>query len=157
MKLDINVNGIDQRWDIEPRETLLDILRREGYTGAKRVCESGECGACAVMVNGRAVDSCILLAVQAGGQSVITVEGIESESALHPVQRAFASNGAVQCGFCIPGMIVTAAEFLRDNPAPTEEEIRHVFVGNLCRCTGYKKPIEAVLLAAREMRDIHER
>jgi aerobic-type carbon monoxide dehydrogenase small subunit (CoxS/CutS family) len=152
MELDITVNGRRRRWGVEARETLLDVLRREGLTGAKRVCESGECGACAVIVDGRAVDSCLLLAAQADGLRVTTVEGIEGDVELHPVQQAFAANGAVQCGFCIPGMIVTAANYLRENPDPTEDEVRHVFVGNLCRCTGYKKPVEAVLHAAREMR-----
>jgi aerobic-type carbon monoxide dehydrogenase small subunit (CoxS/CutS family) len=152
MEVDITVNGRRRRWGVEARETLLDVLRREGLTGAKRVCESGECGACAVIVDGRAVDSCLLLAAQADGLRVTTVEGIEGDVELHPVQQAFAANGAVQCGFCIPGMIVTAANYLRENPDPTEDEVRHVFVGNLCRCTGYKKPVEAVLHAAREMR-----
>jgi aerobic-type carbon monoxide dehydrogenase small subunit (CoxS/CutS family) len=156
MQLDITMNGKHQRWEVEPRETLLDVLRREGFTGAKRVCESGECGACAVMVEGRAVDSCLLLAAQVDGQSVTTVEGIEGNSELHPVQQAFAANGAVQCGFCIPGMVVTAVSYLRENPDPTQDEIRHVFVGNLCRCTGYKKPVEAVLRAARELRNSDE-
>ena len=157
MILDITVNNESVHWEAEPRETLLDVLRREGLTGAKRVCESGECGACAVLVDERAVDSCLLLAAQVEGARVTTVEGIEGESGLHPVQAAFAANGAVQCGFCIPGMIVTAAAYLQQNPDPTEEEIRHVFVGNLCRCTGYKKPIDAVLHAARQLRDAHDR
>jgi carbon-monoxide dehydrogenase small subunit len=114
------------------------------------VCESGECGACAVIVNGRAIDSCIRLAAQENGATVVTVEGLEEGGVLHPVQNAFTLNGAIQCGFCIPGMVVTAANYLEENPNPTEEEIRHVFVGNLCRCTGYKKPVEAVLAASRE-------
>lgn len=156
MLLDITVNGEPRQWHIEPRETLLDVLRREGLTGAKRVCESGECGACAVIIGSRAVDSCLVLAAQAGGASVTTVEGIETDAALHPVQKAFAANGAVQCGFCIPGMVVTAANYLRENPDPTLDDVRHVFVGNLCRCTGYKKPVEAVLEAARALRDAHE-
>lgn len=151
MELDITVNGERVHWRAEPRDTLLDVLRREGLTGAKRVCESGECGACAVVLENRAVDSCLLLAAQADGLSVTTVEGLERDAGLHPVQRAFAANGAVQCGFCIPGMIVTAATYLKSNPDPTEDEVRHVFVGNLCRCTGYKKPVEAVLRAAGEM------
>jgi aerobic-type carbon monoxide dehydrogenase small subunit (CoxS/CutS family) len=149
VNLQIQVNGEQKHWDVEPGETLLNLLRREGYRGAKRVCESGECGACAVILNGLAVDSCIIFAAQADGGEITTVEGLESEEALHPVQRAFADNGAIQCGFCIPGMVVTAANYLAQNPSPTEEEMRHVFVGNLCRCTGYKKPIEAVLNAAR--------
>lgn len=156
MKLDITINDAACVWEIDPSDSLLDVLRREGFHGAKRVCESGECGACAVIVGGLAVDSCIMLAAQAGGQAVTTVEGIEAEAQLHPVQQAFSTNGAVQCGFCIPGMVVTAANYLSEHPDPTLEEVRHVFVGNLCRCTGYKKPVEAVLNAAREMRGTDE-
>ena len=149
MKMELMVNGERTIWEVAPNETLLDALRRQGFRGAKRVCESGECGACAVIVNGRAIDSCIQLAIQSDGATVTTVEGLETVEALHPVQEAFTENGAIQCGFCIPGMVVTAANYLSQNQRPSAEEIRHVFVGNLCRCTGYKKPIEAVLRAAR--------
>jgi carbon-monoxide dehydrogenase small subunit len=143
------LNEERQEWDVAANETLLDALRRHGLTGTKRVCESGECGACAVIVNGLAIDSCISLALQSDGATLTTVEGLADGDTLHPVQEAFTLNGAIQCGFCIPGMVVTAVNFLEQNPNPTEQEIRHVFVGNLCRCTGYKKPIEAVLSAAR--------
>jgi carbon-monoxide dehydrogenase small subunit len=149
LRIDLTVNGESQAWEVAVNESLLNALRRHGFTGAKRVCESGECGACAVIMDGSAVDSCILLAVQAADCELVTVEGLQSEDSLHPVQDAFTRNGAIQCGFCIPGMVVTAANYLSQNPDPTEEEIRHVFVGNLCRCTGYKKPIEAVIRAAR--------
>jgi carbon-monoxide dehydrogenase small subunit len=149
VKIDLIVNGRSESWDVRVNETLLDAIRRHGLTGTKRVCESGECGACAVILDGLAVDSCILLAPQAGGSELVTVEGLEQAGELHPVQAAFAENGAVQCGFCIPGMVVTAANYLGENSQPSEDEIRHVFVGNLCRCTGYKKPVEAVLNAAR--------
>ncbi len=148
MFVGLTVNGEPRTWDAAPNEPLLDVLRREGYTGAKRVCESGECGACAVIVDGLAVDSCLMLAVQAAGSEIVTVEGLEGAD-LHPVQEAFTENGAIQCGFCIPGMIVTASNYLEQNPHPTEAEVRHVLVGNLCRCTGYKKPVEAVLNATR--------
>jgi aerobic-type carbon monoxide dehydrogenase small subunit (CoxS/CutS family) len=147
MKIDITLNGEPQHWDVPVNQTLLDALRLHGLSGTKRVCESGECGACAVIVDGRALDSCIFLAVQAADCEVTTVEGLEQGGDLHPVQQAFTENGAIQCGFCIPGMVVTAANYLQENPHPTEEEIRHVFIGNLCRCTGYKKPVEAVLNA----------
>ncbi|HCG01862.1 MAG TPA: (2Fe-2S)-binding protein [Chloroflexi bacterium] len=150
MKIEVTVNGESQEWEVPVNQTLLDALRLRGLPGTKRVCESGECGACAVIVDGLALDSCILLAVQAAGMSIVTVEGLSTGSQLHPVQEAFTQNGAIQCGFCIPGMIVTAANYLEENPSPTQEEIRHVFVGNLCRCTGYKKPIEAVLSAVRD-------
>lgn len=149
MRVALTVNGEPRTWEVSVNETLLDVLRREGLRGTKRVCESGECGACAVIVDGLAVDSCIMLAAQADGAEVITIEGLAVRDRLHPVQQAFAENGSIQCGFCIPGMIVTAANYLGENPSPSEEDIRHVFVGNLCRCTGYKKPIEAVLSAAR--------
>jgi carbon-monoxide dehydrogenase small subunit len=147
----LRVNGEDQTWEVAVNETLLNALRRHGFTGAKRVCESGECGACAAVVDGLAVDTCIMLAAQADGATVLTVEGLERKDALHPVQQAFAGNGAVQCGFCIPGMVITAASFLAENPDAGEEEVRHVLIGNLCRCTGYKKPVEAVLNAAASL------
>ena len=149
MNLKLVVNGQPQAWEVRPDETLLDALRREGLRGTKRVCESGECGACAVIVDGLAVDSCIMLAAQVDGSDVVTIEGIASPDALHPVQQAFAENGSIQCGFCIPGMIVTAANYLSEQPNASEQDIRHVFVGNLCRCTGYKKPIEAVMTAVK--------
>lgn len=149
MKMELTINGERETWDVAANQTLLDALRQQGFRGAKRVCESGECGACAVIVDGRAIDSCIQLAVQSDGATITTVEGLETLDALHPVQQAFTENGAIQCGFCIPGMVVTAANYLSENQQPSAEEIRHVFVGNLCRCTGYKKPIEAVLRAAR--------
>lgn len=152
MRIALNVNGRSLDVTCEPFDTLLTVLRREGYNGAKRVCESGECGACAVVVDGRAVDSCIMLAAQAGNCEITTVEGLGSLSNLTAVQAAFADNGSIQCGFCIPGMIVAASNFLESNPNPTEDEIRHVFVGNLCRCTGYVKPVEAVLAAVDTMR-----
>lgn len=150
MRLALTVNGEEQEWEVRANATLLDVLRQHGYTGAKRVCESGECGACAVIVDGLAIDSCIQLAMQSDGCTVTTAEGLEKDGQLHPVQEAFADNGAIQCGFCIPGMVVTAANYLEENPNPSEEDVRHVFVGNLCRCTGYKKPINAVLNAARQ-------
>lgn len=153
MNLRLQLNGQKLVWDVGVGETLLDALRRHGYTGTKRVCESGECGACAVIVNGLAVDSCILLAMQVDEAEVVTIEGLEQDGVLHPVQQAFTENGAIQCGFCIPGMIVTAVNYLEENPDPSEQDIRHVFVGNLCRCTGYKKPIEAVLNAVQGRRE----
>jgi len=149
VNLKLVVNGQPQAWEVRPDETLLDALRREGLRGTKRVRESGECGACAVIVDGLAVDSCIMLAAQVDGSDVVTIEGIASPDALHPVQQAFAENGSIQCGFCIPGMIVTAANYLSEQPNASEQDIRHVFVGNLCRCTGYKKPIEAVMTAVK--------
>ena len=153
MRVEFRLNGTNQSFEFDPHETLLTVLRREGYTGAKRVCESGECGACAVMIDGRAVDSCIILAAQSEGRDIVTIEGLGDLTHLSALQEAFAANGSIQCGFCIPGMIVTAANLLAENPNPTEEEVRHAFVGNLCRCTGYVKPVEAVLAAAEIMRN----
>jgi len=150
--INLSINGARRQLETEVYETLLTALRRAGYTGAKRVCESGECGACAVIVDGRAVDSCILLAVQAAGREVVTVEGLAQGDHLTALQEAFAGNGAIQCGFCIPGMIVAAANYMKTNPNPSEEDVRHVFVGNLCRCTGYVKPVEAVMQAAAQQR-----
>src|SRR5579859_3851328 len=122
MKIELTVNGNDVEWDVAANETLLDVVRRNGLTGTKRVCESGECGACAVMLDGLAVDSCILLAAQAHEGELVTVEGLERDGELHPVQEAFARNGSVQCGFCIPGMVITAAAYLEENPNPTEAD-----------------------------------
>lgn len=156
MLINLTINEQPSEIEVEPGEMLLDMLRREGYNGAKRVCESGECGACAVVVDGRAVDSCIILAAQVTGSSITTVEGLGELTSLSPVQEAFADNGSVQCGFCIPGMIVTATNYLEENPNPTEDEVRHVFVGNLCRCTGYVKPVEAVLQAADKIRSAND-
>jgi aerobic-type carbon monoxide dehydrogenase small subunit (CoxS/CutS family) len=150
LNLNLTVNGVWQTFEAQPHETLLTVLRREGFTGAKRVCESGECGACAVIVDGRAVDSCIMLAAQAMDREVTTVEGLASPEKLSRLQDAFVENGSIQCGFCIPGMIVAAANYLEENPTPTEDEVRHLFVGNLCRCTGYVKPVEAVMAATAE-------
>ncbi|HEV3310188.1 MAG TPA: (2Fe-2S)-binding protein [Chloroflexota bacterium] len=152
MRIGVTINGLPRDIDAEPHETLLTALRREGYNGAKRVCESGECGACAVIIDGRAVDSCIMLAAQAGNREITTIEGLGSLNKLTAMQAAFADNGSIQCGFCIPGMIVAASNFLETNPNPSEDEIRHVFVGNLCRCTGYVKPVEAVLAAVATVR-----
>lgn len=148
MKISTELNGVRCEFEAPAHETLLNLLRREGYTGAKRVCESGECGACAVIIDGRAVDSCIMLAGQADGRTVTTIEGLGKLTDLSALQAAFADNGSIQCGFCIPGMVVAAANYLEENQHPTEEEIRHVLVGNLCRCTGYVKPVEAILAAA---------
>lgn len=153
MIINLTLNGSQQSAEVSAHETLLDFVRRQGLTGTKRVCESGECGACAVIVNGRAVDSCILLAAQINGSTVTTIEGLGDLTELNEVQEAFAENGAVQCGFCIPGMIVAATAYLEENKQPTDDEVRHVFVGNLCRCTGYLKPVEAVLAAAQRMKE----
>ena len=151
MELRLTVNGRAQRWTIGPGDLLLDVLRREGYFGVKRGCEKGECGACTVLVNGRAVNSCLMFAAQAEGAEVLTIEGLAEGGKLHPIQEAFLDHGAAQCGFCTPGMALSAKALLDRRPHPTEAEVREALAGNLCRCTGYVKPVEAVLDAASRM------
>lgn len=148
MPVRLKVNGDSKEWTITPGELLLDLLRREGYFGVKRGCETGECGACTILVNGRAVNSCLMFAAQAEGCEVLTIEGLAQGGVLDPVQEAFLDHGAVQCGFCTPGMILNSKALLMHRPHPTEEEVRDLLAGNFCRCTGYRKPIEAVLAAA---------
>ena len=137
----------------EPQQTLLDVLRDElSLTGSKEGCGSGDCGACSVILDGRLVCSCLMLAVEADGHSVQTIEGIATGNKLHPVQQKFLEHAALQCGFCTPGLLVAAKALLDRNPKPTETEARYWLAGNLCRCTGYDKVIRAVLDAAAEMR-----
>lgn len=152
MKLDITINGVRKELEADPGETLLDLLRRNGYKGAKRGCNEGHCGACTVIMDGKAVKSCIVLAGQAHKREIITIEGIGTMDAPHPLQTAFVRNGAVQCGYCIPGMILSAKALLDENPNPTVDDVKEALDGNLCRCTGYVKQIESVLDAAKVMR-----
>jgi len=145
LKLNITVNGISHTLRIEPNLRLLDLLREElCLTGTKEGCGIGECGACTVILDGRAVNSCLILAGQCEGRDVTTIEGVTPESGLNPLQEAFLDHGAVQCGFCTPGMIMSAKALLDHNPAPTEAEIREAISGNLCRCTGYTQIVEAI-------------
>jgi len=135
---------------VEPRQSLLQLLREELHlTGTKEGCSEGECGACTVLLDGRTVDSCLIFALEAQGREVTTIEGLAQGDQLHPVQKTFAEYGAVQCGFCTPGMILAAKALLDSNPHPTEAEIRQGISGNLCRCTGYVKIVEAIQAAAR--------
>ena len=130
---------------VEPWQTLMDALRDElQLTGTKEGCSNGNCGACTVMLNGRAIDSCCMLAAEVEGQDVITIEGLAKGGELDPLQRAFIDYGALQCGFCIPGFLVSARAYLNTNPHPSEDEIRHAIAGNLCRCTGYDKIVRAI-------------
>jgi carbon-monoxide dehydrogenase small subunit len=145
MEISININGESKRFTIQAYDILLDVLRREGYTGVKHGCGTGDCGACTVIVNGQAINSCLMMAAQADGAEITTIEGLSKDGYLHPLQQAFLDHGAAQCGFCIPGMILSARALLDENPHPTEQEIRENILGNLCRCTGYKKQIEAIL------------
>jgi aerobic-type carbon monoxide dehydrogenase small subunit (CoxS/CutS family) len=148
MEIGVTIDGEAKRWAIAPGDLLLDVLRREGYYGVKRGCESGECGACTVLLDGKAIDSCVMFAAQADGREILTIEGLAQGDALHPIQEAFLDHAAVQCGFCTPGMILNAAALLAEEPKPTEDQVRRMLAGNLCRCTGYVKPVEAVLAAA---------
>jgi carbon-monoxide dehydrogenase small subunit len=148
------VNGARHEAEVETRHTLADFLRHQlDLTGTHVGCEHGVCGACTVLLDGRAVRSCLLLAVQAHGHELTTVEGLAPDaSRLHPLQEAFRDHHGLQCGYCTPGMLTTLAEFLRENPDPTEEEVRVAISGNLCRCTGYQNIITAALAAAKRMR-----
>ncbi len=147
------LNGELMEMEVEDHWTLLHLLREElGLTGTKEGCGSGECGACTVLVDGMAVNSCLFLAADVDGKEVLTIEGLAApDGTLHPLQRAFIENGAIQCGFCTPGMILSAKALLDENPYPTEEEIRHALAGNLCRCTGYLQIFRAVADAARRI------
>jgi carbon-monoxide dehydrogenase small subunit len=145
----VTVNGQKESHRIGANQTLLAFLRDTlDLTGAKEGCNEGECGGCVVLLDGKAVNSCLLLAAEADGHQVTTIEGIGDGEQLHPLQKAFLANHAIQCGFCTPGMILTALAFLRENPDPTEEDIKNALAGNLCRCTGYRQIIDAVLEAA---------
>jgi aerobic-type carbon monoxide dehydrogenase small subunit (CoxS/CutS family) len=152
MTVRLTVNAESKEWSIAPGDLLLDVLRREGYFGVKRGCEKGECGACTVLVDGKPINSCLMFAAQADGREVLTIEGLAHGETLDPLQEAFLDHGAVQCGFCTPGMILNAKALLAKNPDPSEEEVREMLAGNYCRCTGYVKPVEAVLAAAKASR-----
>ena len=148
MEVNYTINGRAYDAYIEPNRTLLEVVRDElRLTGAKEGCGTGDCGACSMIVNGKLVTSCLMLAPQASGGTITTIEGLANGSELHPVQRAFIDKGAVQCGFCIPGMILAGKVLLDRNPRPTEPEIREAIAGNLCRCTGYTKIVEAIAAA----------
>ena len=148
----LNVNGTSFSVELEAGRTLLSVLRGElGLTGSKEGCDDSECGACMVLIDGQPVNSCSFLALQADGRAVTTVEGLASGPELHPLQRAFLQHGGVQCGFCTPGMLISAAALLKANPDPTESEIRTGLSGNLCRCTGYVGIVAAVRSAATEL------
>jgi aerobic-type carbon monoxide dehydrogenase small subunit (CoxS/CutS family) len=148
------VNGDVRSAAVPPETTLLQLLRDHfRLTGAKLGCDAGDCGACTVIVDGKAVNACLMLAIQAHGRQVITIEGLATRQRLHPLQKSFEDSGALQCGFCGPGVILSAKALLDDNPAPDPQEIRDALAGNLCRCTGYAKMIDAVQDAARLLRE----
>ncbi len=153
MKIEITVNGRLRQFDVEPNKLLLNLVRDELYlTGTKYGCGIGECGACTVHLDGEAVLACMILAVDADGKQVDTIEGVAEDGKLDPVQEAFIEEGAIQCGFCTPGFIMTTKALLKENPDPTEDEIREYLKGNYCRCTGYVNIINAVQSAAKKLR-----
>jgi carbon-monoxide dehydrogenase small subunit len=144
-KMKLKVNGQEYEIFIKPKTTLIDLLRNElGLTGTNKGCGSGDCGACTVIMNGRAVNSCLVFALDADSSEITTIEGLAREEDLDPLQQAFIDEGAVQCGFCTPGMILVAKDFLAKNPNPTEEDYKTAISGNLCRCTGYTKIVKAI-------------
>jgi len=141
-----SLNGKKRELKVESRRTLLQVIREDlGLTGTKKVCERGECGACSVLLDGRVVNSCLVLAVQVDRRSILTIEGLAKDQTPHPLQESFVEHGAIQCGYCTPGMILSAKTLLDNNPSPSEGEIKKALEGNICRCTGYKKIIEAVM------------
>ena len=150
-QIKLTVNGESYEVLVEPSETLLQVIRNKlGLTGTKESCSLGDCGSCTVILDGKAVNSCLVLAMEAKGKEVLTIEGLRKGNQLHPIQKSFIEHGAVQCGFCTPGMILSAKALLDEKPTPTEEDVREAIAGNLCRCTGYVKIIEAVMAVARE-------
>ncbi len=152
VKINVKVNGVDYRHDVEPRLLLVHYLRDTlRLTGTHIGCDTSGCGACTIHVNGKAIKSCTLLAVQADGSSITTIEGLATNGKLHPLQEGFNQEHGLQCGFCTPGMIMTAADLLSSNPKPTESEIRNALEGNLCRCTGYHNIVKSIQYAAKKM------
>jgi carbon-monoxide dehydrogenase small subunit len=151
-KISITVNGVSHAMEVDPRLLLIDLLRDHlQLTGTKFGCGHGDCGACTVLVDGKPANACLFLAVEVDGKKVTTIEGLAEGDRLHPVQQAFIDNGAMQCGFCIPGMILSAKALLDETPHPTEEQVRDGIAGNLCRCTGYAKIVQAILSVSKSL------
>jgi len=149
-KISVTVNGASLEMEVEPSLLLIDLLRDHlELTGTKLGCGHGDCGACTVLVNEKPVNSCLVLALEVDGKKITTIEGLAEGEKLHPIQQAFIEYGAMQCGFCIPGMILSATALLDENPHPTEEQVRDAIAGNLCRCTGYAKIVQAILSVSR--------
>ncbi len=151
MKLNVRINGVQHSVEIAPNAVLGDVLRQLGLTGTKLGCREGHCGSCMVLLNGKSVNSCLVLAAKAEGAEVTTIEGLGDVRAPHPIQEAFVEAGAVQCGFCTPGMVISTKALLDEEPHPSEERVREALAGNLCRCTGYVKIFEAVRLAEKKL------
>jgi aerobic carbon-monoxide dehydrogenase small subunit len=150
--ISLTINDREVEVAVPPNRSLADMLRQDlGLTGTKKGCDMGDCGSCTVLLDGRPVNACLVLAVQAGGRSVTTIEGVETDNGLHPIQQAFVEHGAVQCGFCTSGMILSGKSLLERNPSPSETAVRTAISGNLCRCTGYQKIVEAIQAAGEAM------
>jgi carbon-monoxide dehydrogenase small subunit len=149
-RIELTVNGEKHQLEVDPRETLIKVIREDlALTGTKSGCEMGDCGSCTVLMDGLPVNSCLVLALEADGSEIITIEGLgEGEKSLHPLQKSFIENGAIQCGFCTPGMIMTAKALLDANPNPTESDVRTSIAGNYCRCTGYDQIVKSILSAS---------
>jgi carbon-monoxide dehydrogenase small subunit len=153
MQIRLRVNGEERTLDVTPYTRLLDLIREDlGLTGVKEGCGKGECGACTVIMNGELTASCLVPAPQADGAEILTIEGLAADGKLHPIQESFIEAGAVQCGFCIPGMVLAGKRLLDENPDPKEEDVRYGLSGNICRCTGYAKIIDAVMMAADKLK-----
>ena len=156
--ISLTVNGKKYEIAVKTNQTLLEVLRDEmGLTGTKEGCGEGDCGACAVLMDGKAVNSCLVLAVRANGRDIVTVEGLSEGGKLHPLQEAFVEHGAIQCGFCSPGMLISGKALLEKNPHPSEEETRLAISGNLCRCTGYQKIVESIMSAGEKIEEVVNR
>jgi len=150
--ISLKINGELYELSVKPNLTLLDLLRDEiGLTGTKKGCDTGECGACTILLDGKPVNSCLVLALDVNGRDIMTIEGLARDGNLHPLQKAFIEEGAIQCGYCTSGMLLSAKALLDENPSPREEDVKKAIAGNLCRCTGYVRIIKAILRAAKEM------
>jgi len=152
IEITLNVNGITYTLDVRPQRTLVEVLRENlGLTGTKKSCNEGECGACTVLMDGKPVASCLVLAIDAQGKEIVTIEGLAKDEKLHPIQEAFLKHGAIQCGFCTPGMVMSVKAYLDEHPMPTSTEVRKAISGNLCRCTGYQQIVDSIMAASKKM------
>jgi carbon-monoxide dehydrogenase small subunit len=153
VEITLKVNGIRYTVDVKPQRTLVEVLRETlGLTGTKKSCNEGECGACTVLMDGKPVASCLVLAIDAQGKEILTIEGLSEGENLHPIQEAFLKHGGIQCGFCTPGMVMSAKAFLDEHPKPTQTEVRKAISGNLCRCTGYQQIVDSIMAASKMMK-----
>jgi aerobic-type carbon monoxide dehydrogenase small subunit (CoxS/CutS family) len=153
VEITLKVNGIRYTVDVKPQRTLVEVLRETlGLMGTKKSCNEGECGACTLLMDGKPVVSCLVLAIDAQGKEILTIEGLSQGEILHPIQEAFLKHGGIQCGFCTPGMVMSAKAFLDEHPKPTETEVRRAISGNLCRCTGYQQIVDSIMAGSRMMK-----